>query len=159
VAFLTYDAFAKNAIAAVTPAGYVRAYQNLHTTYDEPSQFVRYMQMDTYDVQQCKCLSHLPCSSHIPWQSSARVTASNLLSVMLTATRRQRLQQPRQVQRLHRLLRAPPHHGARPISTTQIKCDLWAGTILPTMPLNTGQMRHDFNVVMAGSNAYVKGTH
>jgi hypothetical protein len=45
-----------------------------------------------------------------------------------------------------------------PISTTQIKCDLWAGTILPTMPLNAGQMRQDFNVVMAGSNAYVKGT-
>jgi hypothetical protein len=43
-----------------------------------------------------------------------------------------------------------------PASTTQIKCDLWAGTISPSIPLNAGQGRGDFQVVMAGSNAYVK---
>jgi hypothetical protein len=43
-----------------------------------------------------------------------------------------------------------------PMSTTMIKCDLWAGTITPSIALNDGQMRSNFHVVMAGSNAYVK---
>jgi hypothetical protein len=51
---MAYGPFASNATAAVTPAGYVQAYSNLHTTYDEPSQFVQYIMMATYDVQQCK---------------------------------------------------------------------------------------------------------
>jgi hypothetical protein len=33
---------------------------------------------------------------------------------------------------------------------------MWNGTILPSMPMNDGQMQADFHVVMAGVNAYVK---
>ena len=60
---MTYEPFATNATSAETPAGYVQVYSNLHTTYNEPSQFVHYMQMDTYDVDQCKYyLSSTPSS-------------------------------------------------------------------------------------------------
>jgi hypothetical protein len=33
---------------------------------------------------------------------------------------------------------------------------LWSGTILPDIAINHGQLRKQFHVVMAGSNAYVK---
>jgi hypothetical protein len=59
--------------------------------------------------------------------------------------------------------RAPivePGNGClNPYSSTLIKCDLWAGTILPDIALNSGQMRKDFHVVISGSNGYVKGTN
>jgi hypothetical protein len=57
-AFLDYEPFSTSALAAVTPAGYVQAYSDLHTTYDEPSQFVKYTEMSTYDVQGCKYIRH-----------------------------------------------------------------------------------------------------
>lgn len=53
-AFQAYTPFSDAASSAVTPAGYVQAYSNLLTTYDEPSQFVHYVTMDSYDVAQCK---------------------------------------------------------------------------------------------------------
>jgi hypothetical protein len=46
-----------------------------------------------------------------------------------------------------------------PSSTTLIKCDLWSGTIEPDIPLNEGQLRKNFHVVIAGSNGYVKGAY
>lgn len=53
-AFHSFAPFSDAAIAAPTPAGYIKAYSNLHTTYDEPSQFVYYKNMDSYDVAECK---------------------------------------------------------------------------------------------------------
>ena len=52
-AFQAYTPFSNAALSAATPAGYVQAYSNLLTTYDEPSQFVHYVTMDTYNVDQC----------------------------------------------------------------------------------------------------------
>jgi hypothetical protein len=53
-AFQAHPYFSDAATSAATPAGYVQAYSNLLTTYDEPSQFVHYVTMDTYNVDQCK---------------------------------------------------------------------------------------------------------
>lgn len=42
------------ALSATTPAGYIQSYANLLTTYDTASQFVHYISMDEYNVEQCK---------------------------------------------------------------------------------------------------------
>lgn len=42
---------------------------------------------------------------------------------------------------------------SNPPSTTLIKCDLWAGTILRDISLNYGETRENFEGVIAGSNA------
>jgi hypothetical protein len=43
-----------------------------------------------------------------------------------------------------------------PPSSTKIKCGLWSGTITPDVAMNEGQFQQEFEVVIAGSNAYVK---
>jgi hypothetical protein len=43
-----------------------------------------------------------------------------------------------------------------PPSSTKIKCGLWSGTITPDVAMNEGQFQEDFEVVIAGSNAYVR---
>ena len=53
-AFQAFAPFATAATSAPTPIGYVQAYSNLLATFDEPSQFVRYKNLDSYDVQECK---------------------------------------------------------------------------------------------------------
>lgn len=53
-AFQSFPPFARAATSASVPIGYVQAYSNLLTTFDEPSQFVRYKNLDSYDVQKCK---------------------------------------------------------------------------------------------------------
>lgn len=58
-AFHSFAPFADAAISAPTPAGYVKAYSNLQTTYNEPSQFVHYKHMDSYDVAECKHLHEI----------------------------------------------------------------------------------------------------
>ncbi|KNG46635.1 hypothetical protein TW65_06639 [Stemphylium lycopersici] len=126
-AFHSFAPFSDAAIAAPTPAGYIKAYSNLHTTYDEPSQFVYYKNMDSYDVAECAaaCNHEAKCNAFTIFFERAPTVE-------------------------------PGVGCANPNSTTLIKCDLWAGTILPSIPLNKGQMRHQFHSVMAGFNAYVK---
>jgi hypothetical protein len=51
---------------------------------------------------------------------------------------------------------APGAACPNPDSTTKIKCDLWTGTITNDMALNYGQYQEKFQVVIAGSNAWVK---
>ncbi|KAL1797753.1 hypothetical protein ACET3X_004359 [Alternaria dauci] len=127
-AFQAYAPFASTALAAVTPAGYVQSYTNLLTTYNAAPQFVHYVALDKYDVDQCAhaCDADNDCNAFTifferqPVVSPARNLCSN-----------------------------PP-------STTIIKCDLWSGTIQPDIAINHGQLREKFHVVMAGSNAYVK---
>jgi hypothetical protein len=52
-AFQAHAAFADAALSATTPVGYIKSYANLLTTYNEASQFVHYLNMDTYNVDQC----------------------------------------------------------------------------------------------------------
>ncbi|KAH6875981.1 hypothetical protein BKA58DRAFT_419389 [Alternaria rosae] len=126
--FQAYNPFSDAASSAVTPAGYVQAYSNLLTTYDEPSQFVHYVTMDSYDVARCaaECDNDAKCNAFTIFFERQPANA--------------------------------PHgvHCPNPESTTHIKCDLWSGTILPSIAINEGQTREDFHVVMAGANAYVK---
>lgn len=53
-AFQSFSPFASAATSTSAPIGYVQAYSNLLTTFDEPSQFVLYKNLDSYDVQKCK---------------------------------------------------------------------------------------------------------
>ncbi|KAG9191065.1 hypothetical protein G6011_09153 [Alternaria panax] len=127
-AFQAYAPFANDALAATTPTGYVQSYANLLTTYNAPSQFVHYVSMDEYNVDQCAnaCDNDAECNAFtIFFERQPIVSPASKLC-------------------------------PNPHSTTLIKCDLWSGTILPDIAINHGQLREQFHVVMAGSNAYVK---
>ncbi|KAL1626318.1 hypothetical protein SLS56_006902 [Neofusicoccum ribis] len=50
----------------------------------------------------------------------------------------------------------PDDSCSNPSSTNVIKCVLWGGPITPETATNTGQWRNQFQVVVAGSNGYVK---
>ncbi|RYN64945.1 hypothetical protein AA0117_g12311 [Alternaria alternata] len=127
-AFQAYAPFAGAALSATTPAGYIQSYANLLTTYDTASQFVHYISMDEYNVEQCAhaCNSDDNC---------------NAFTIFFE-------RQP--------VVSPAPELCPNPPSTTIIKCDLWSSTILPDIAINHGQLREQFHVVMAGSNAYVK---
>lgn len=47
---------------------------------------------------------------------------------------------------------------ANPRSTTSIKCVMWGGPVNAANALNVGQLRNQFQVVIAGSNGYVNKT-
>ncbi|KAF1941449.1 hypothetical protein EJ02DRAFT_202427 [Clathrospora elynae] len=126
-AFQELAALSSPAYLASSPEGYVQAYKDEMFTYNEPDQFIDYVHMPKYDVPACAAA----CNSH---------AGCNAFTIFFE--------------------RSPvvnPGPGcANPASTTVIKCDLWAGTITREIALNHGQMREEFSVVMAGSNAYVK---
>jgi hypothetical protein len=61
-AFQAYTPFANAALNAVTPSGYVISYRNYMVTYNEPSQFIDFEYLDTYDVDECTYVVFL-CSS------------------------------------------------------------------------------------------------
>ncbi|KXS98240.1 hypothetical protein AC579_235 [Pseudocercospora musae] len=52
----------------------------------------------------------------------------------------------------------PTDGCTNPPSTTVIKCVYYGGPITPGSQTNTGQWRRDFQVVIAGSNAYVNNS-
>ncbi|KAF1837759.1 hypothetical protein BDW02DRAFT_627691 [Decorospora gaudefroyi] len=125
--FQSYAPFSAAATSAITPGDYVQSYSNLLVTFNEPRQFVGYSSLSSYNVSECAA----KCDEH---------SGCNAFSIFY-----------------ERLPTIEPGTGCMdPASTTMIKCDLWNGTILPSITLNSGQMRGDFKVVMAGSNAYVK---
>jgi hypothetical protein len=53
-------------------------------------------------------------------------------------------------------LQAPGAACPNPASTTRIKCDLWKGALTEGATKNEGHFQNDFQVVIAGSNSYVK---
>jgi hypothetical protein len=52
-AFQAYMPFARAALSATTPSGYVVSYRNNLVTYNEANQFIDYDYLDTYDVNEC----------------------------------------------------------------------------------------------------------
>jgi hypothetical protein len=91
-AFQALEAFSKAARSVATPSGYVRSYVDLNHTYDEPTMFVKYIELEDYDVDTCK-FTPLNCSEE-----------GRLLTVC-DSVRRRCLQQRRGLQRLQHLLR------------------------------------------------------
>jgi len=64
-AFQALEVFSKAARSVTTPSGYVRSYVDLNHTYDEPTMFVRYLELEDYDVDTCKS-TPLVCSEGVP---------------------------------------------------------------------------------------------
>ncbi|EMD87748.1 hypothetical protein COCC4DRAFT_143088 [Bipolaris maydis ATCC 48331] len=126
-AFQSFPAFSLAATSATTPVGYIQAYSNLVTTFNEPSQFIRYTDLDSYDVSKCaaECGKDDKC---------------NIFGIFFERTP----------------MYKPGPKCPNPSSSTMIKCTLWSGTISPNANINKGQIREQFRIVMAGSNAYVK---
>jgi hypothetical protein len=52
--FQKHEEFSKDALAAITPSGYVKSYSNMNSTYNDPALFAGYRKLDSYDVQECK---------------------------------------------------------------------------------------------------------
>ena len=59
-AFQASTLFSNTATSAVTPWGYVQAYSDQLITYNEPSQFLDYFPMETYDVERCTSMNFHP---------------------------------------------------------------------------------------------------
>lgn len=60
-AFQAYAPFADAALSAATPAGYVQSYRNLQITYNEPTQFIDYDYLQSYDVNECMYFAFRSC--------------------------------------------------------------------------------------------------
>jgi hypothetical protein len=151
-AFQALKNISDSATSAVTPSGYISSYVNTNATYNEPKLFAGYTDLDTYDVQRCKCLHLVPrClapptlkPSTYKFKSGADICDSvPSCNAFTTYFERSPTMYPGP--------RCP-----NPPSSTKIKCAMWRGTITSDMPMNSGQYQQDFLVVIAGSNAYVK---
>ncbi|KAH7355801.1 hypothetical protein BKA66DRAFT_575141 [Pyrenochaeta sp. MPI-SDFR-AT-0127] len=128
-AFQALIDFSDAALSASTPEGYAQVYSNELVTYNEPAQLVEYIELTSYDVNECNQL----CSIR---------DSCNVFTVFFE--RSPSLE--------------PGPSCSDPPSTTLIKCNLWSEKIVKDAALNDGQYAYDFHVVIAGSNAYVKGT-
>jgi hypothetical protein len=60
-AFFALKNISDSATSAVTPPGYIQSYSNTKSTYNEPSMFVGYRELQEYDVDKCKCTHFLFC--------------------------------------------------------------------------------------------------
>jgi hypothetical protein len=127
-AFRAWGDFASEATRAAVPSGYAQVYQNLQGS----SQALGYMGfslMNTYDTQACAD----KCSSVL-----------GCIGVNIYYERDPSVE---------------PGSGCDdPPSTTAIKCVLWGGVLTQGGATNTGQWRDQFEVAIAGSNAYMNTT-
>jgi hypothetical protein len=58
-AFFALKNISDSATSAVTPPGYIQSYSNTKSTYNEPSVFAGYVELQEYDVDKCKCTHFL----------------------------------------------------------------------------------------------------
>lgn len=124
-AFLALPAFAATASAAPIPSGYTQTYENLEGSSNAYG-YMGFTTMDSYDTEACAS----KCDA---------ITGCIGINVFF-----------------ERDPSVEPGDGCEnPSSTTVIKCVFWGGYLSAAGAQNTGQWRDDFQVVIAGSNAYM----
>ncbi|KAK4610532.1 hypothetical protein CLAFUW4_13960 [Fulvia fulva] len=129
-AFYSLPAINDAATNAPVPSGYTIAYTNLQTTSNAEG-YQGYSLLDSYNVTECanRC------------DTNDRCTAFNIA--------------------FERAPTVDPTSDAEcsnPPSTTLIKCVLWSGPLSTSNAVNNVQVRGNFTVAIAGSNAYNKVT-
>jgi hypothetical protein len=120
----TYSEAANN---AETPAGWQRTFQNL-TGSVSTSAYLGYVSYDSYKPEVCaaECLNRAGC------------TAFNIF-----------------FERNPTLDPSPADGGCpQPTSQTVIKCSFWGVPTEKQVATNVGQLRNNYHIVIAGSNAY-----
>jgi hypothetical protein len=134
-AFEAYPAFSQDALSAVTPQGYANVFKNLNASVSANS-YLTYETLTSYDVEGCAafCDETTLCTAfniYIERDPSVNPT-TNGVNV------------------------GWGNHCPNPPSITNYKCSLWSSSIDAASATNYGQMRDEFEVVIAGSNGYDK---
>jgi hypothetical protein len=62
--FLALKNISDSATSADTPSGYIQSYSNTRSTYNEPSMFAGYVELQEYDVEKCK-YAHSLTGDHV----------------------------------------------------------------------------------------------
>ncbi|KAJ3577350.1 hypothetical protein NPX13_g3219 [Xylaria arbuscula] len=125
-AFLAYSDFETAAVGAVTPDNYYRTFQNLQASSSAYG-YSGFSYLDTYDTNECA----RRCDG-----------VDSCLGFNIYFER-----DPTVV---------PGDDCLNPDSMTMIKCVYWGGYISAANAGNSGQYSRDFEVVIAGSNGYMK---
>ncbi|KAI0427542.1 hypothetical protein F5Y09DRAFT_350351 [Xylaria sp. FL1042] len=125
-AFLAYADFATAANGASTPGGYYQTFQNLQGS-NSAYGYSGYSTLDSYDTAECA----RRCDG-----------IDSCLGFNIYFERDPQL--------------VPGPECPDPASTTVIKCVYWGGYISADNANNMGQWREEFQVVITGSNGYMK---
>ncbi|THZ51773.1 hypothetical protein D6C90_01579 [Aureobasidium pullulans] len=136
--FINYKPFQSISLNNTYAPGYTTIFKNLTSAAKNPNNYIGLYYLDTYDVSACaaKCNEVSTCNSfniYIERDPSVNPTKNDST--------------------------APTVWGywcPNPSSLTNYKCALWGDGIYNSSATNHGQHRGDFEVVIAGSNAFVK---
>jgi hypothetical protein len=127
-AFMALSAFAATASAAPVPSGYTQTFKNLQGS-SQAYGYMGFTLLDSYDTETCAA----KCNS-----------ITGCVGINVYFERDPSLE---------------PGDGCNnPPSTTAIKCVFWGGYLSAAGATNTGQWRSGFQVIIAGSNAYMSNT-
>jgi hypothetical protein len=130
-AFAADTYYALKAVAAGTPTGYVQTMSNL-TASNSADQYMGFTLLQSYDVVSCvnQCNAISGCNSvNIYFERDPTINPDSS---------------------------ACPQN---PPSTINIKCVFWGGAIVSANANNFGQWRANFQVLIAGSNGYMKSSY
>lgn len=125
-AFLALPAFSQAASGASAPVGYNQVFENLNAAYSSYP-YITYSDLISYDPAACAA----KCDAY-KGCSSFNVYFERDPSL------------------------APGRNCSNPTSTTNIRCVLWGSAIDANGATNNGQIREQFQSVIAGSNGYTK---
>jgi hypothetical protein len=126
--FLQSSEMSNAAQKAPVPAGYRQTFSNLSSS-SNTDEYLGYFKLDSYDPNNC----------------TARCNAKEgCLAVNIYFQRDPTL--------------VVGDECSNPPSTTNIKCSLWGSAVTGGNTVNRGFKDHDFQVVITGSNGYVKGS-
>ncbi|CAD0112270.1 unnamed protein product [Aureobasidium uvarum] len=129
-AFAADTYYGLKAVAAGAPTGYVQTMSNL-TASNSADKYMGFTLLPTYDVASCvnQCNAISGCNS-------VNIYFERDPSVNPDSSACQ-----------------------NPSSTINIKCVFWGGAVVPANANNFGQWRENFQVLIAGSNGYMKSTY
>ncbi|KAI4717469.1 hypothetical protein E4T48_06328 [Aureobasidium sp. EXF-10727] len=129
-AFAADAYYGLKAVAAGAPTGYVQTMSNL-TASNSADKYMGFTLLPTYDVVSCvnQCNAISGCNS-------VNIYFERDPSVNPDSSACQ-----------------------NPSSTVNIKCVFWGGAVVPANANNFGQWRENFQVLIAGSNGYMKSSY
>jgi hypothetical protein len=130
-AFAADSYYGLKAAAAAAPAGYVQTMSNLNAS-NSADKYMGFTLLKSYDVASCvnQCSSISGCNSvNIYFERDPTINPDSSTC------------------------------SQNPPSTINIKCVFWGGAVVPANANNFGQWRANFQVLIAGSNGYMKSDY
>ncbi|KEQ68811.1 hypothetical protein M436DRAFT_34433, partial [Aureobasidium namibiae CBS 147.97] len=130
-AFAADAYYGLKAVAAGAPTGYVQTMSNL-TASNSADQYMGFTLLKSYDIVSCvnQCNAISGCNSvNIYFERDPTINPDS------------------------------PACSQNPPSTINIKCVFWGGAVVSSNANNFGQWRANFQVLIAGSNGYMKSSY